>query len=246
MMISNEKQWEKCPINEQVFLYQDKEHFRFTSDSVLLAAFCRAGKGSRCVDLGAGQGILALSLFARYGVQSVEAVELRPELCEMMEKTAKENGLNGFHIICGDLRDPSLPLPAGKFDLVISNPPYRPLGQGALSSSSVRAAAVSETECRLEDVFAAAMRALRFGGRFCLCMRPDRLGETVLLASRFGGEVKRLRFVHSYSGKEASLALIEIRRGGKPGLRVEPPIVFYEKPGEESPVIKRIYAGENL
>ena len=42
-----------------------------------------------------------------------------------------------------------------------------------------------------------------------------------------GLEPKRLRLVHGRQGKDASLALLEAKKGAAPGLRAEPPLLVY-------------------
>ena len=74
----------------------------------------------------------------------------------------------------------------------------------------------------LADVCAAAARVLRWGGRFALVHRPERLSDLFCTLRAHGLEPKRLRFVASSAENAPSLALVEARRGGKAGLSVEP------------------------
>ena len=63
---------------------------------------------------------------------------------------------------------------------------------------------------------------LRWGGRFALVHRPERLSDLFCTLRAHGLEPKRLRFVASAAEKAPSLALVEARRGGNAGLSVEP------------------------
>ena len=71
-------------------------------------------------------------------------------------------------------------------------------------------------------VCAAAARVLRWGGRFALVHRPERLSDLFCTLRAHGLEPKRLRFVASSAENAPSLVLVEARRGGKAGLSVEP------------------------
>lgn len=70
---------------------------------------------------------------------------------------------------------------------------------------------------------------MKFGGRFCLCIRPERLFETMKSMSEHKLEPKRLRLVTSRDGEKPWLCLIESRLGGKSGLTVEKNFVLYDK-----------------
>ena len=83
-------------------------------------------------------------------------------------------------------------------------------------------------------------RQLRYGGRFCLCHRPERLADVICALREAGLEPKRLRLVQQRPASAPWLLLAEGRRGGKPGLRVEPPLIV-EGEGGFSPEMLRVY-----
>ena len=109
-----------------------------------------------------------------------------------------------------------MPLPAGAFDLVVSNPPYFSLGSGG-SGGPTR----SEEHCALEELCAAAARLVRNGGRFALCHRPERLTDVVCILRASGLEPKRLKLVSHGPGHPPALLLVEGVRQGRPGLTIE-------------------------
>lgn len=49
--------------------------------------------------------------------------------------------------------------------------------------------------CSLDDMCAAAAWLLKFGGKFCVCLRPERLCELMCKMNAAGIEPKRLRTV---------------------------------------------------
>ncbi len=95
-------------------------------------------------------------------------------------------------------------------------------GSGASAAGECGKPRGKEVGCTLADVCAAAARVLRWGGRFALVHRPERLSDLFCTLRAHGLEPKRLRFVASSAEKVPSLALVEARRGGKAGLSVEP------------------------
>ena len=95
--------------------------------------------------------------------------------------------------------------------------------------------------CPFDALCAAAARALRWGGRFFLVHKPERLVDlmTGLRAARL--EPKRIRFVRHRAENAVNLVLIEARLGGGPGLQFEPDLVLYTQTGELSAAGRRIY-----
>ena len=100
-----------------------------------------------------------------------------------------------MNIFCADIRQfRSIP-GAGAYDLVVCNPPYFPVGSGKSSGSEALAIAREERMCDLGDVCAAAAYFTRWGGRFAMVHRPERLAEAFCRLSASGLEPKRLRYV---------------------------------------------------
>lgn len=223
-------------------VFAQAAHALLCTDSILLADFVRPERAARGVDLGCGSGILALLLLHRARALRMTGLELLPEAAELARENLARNCLEERgEILCGDIRAHRGLFPAGSFDLAVANPPYFPVERGALSPDPDRAAARGELTCSLEELCAAAQWLLRTGGSFCLVHKPERLAEVFVSMSGHGLEPKRLRLVCPREGTAPSLVLIEGRRGGKPGLRIEPPLVLTDPDGAESSEIKGIY-----
>jgi regulator of sigma E protease len=85
------------------------------------------------------------------------------------------------------------------------NPPYKPVGTGIESLSEADKIARHETMCTIDDAVAAAAKLLKFGGRFCMCHRPERLCDIIVSMRAGGVEVKRIRFVVEREGEKLEL-----------------------------------------
>ncbi len=214
------------------FLWPDGPHFYYdtalfppTTDSFALGYFARPKRGDAVCDLGCGTGLLGALLLAREPSLRFVNVEQNADALALAERTFVENGwTTAFH--AGDLRDAAVLPGAGAMDYCVSNPPYFRSNSGKSADSAARQNAREESQCTLADVCAAAARILRWGGGFALVYRPERLVDLLCELRGHGMEPKRLRFVVQRADGAPTLVLVEARRGGKPGLRTEPPLII--------------------
>lgn len=224
---------------------QPRRGYRFSIDSVLLADFAAPLCGESVLDLGTGSGIVLL-LLARLcpALARGVGVELQPELFEIARANIEANALSGrLSALLGDFREKVPGAPAGSFDLVVANPPYRPVGEGRRNPDLQKEIARHEVACTLADLFRAAARFLAPGGRFAALGLPRRLPEILALASASGMAVERLRFVHPLPGRPANLLLFAGSRRGKGGPEVLPPLCVYAAPGRYSPEAEAVFRG---
>ncbi|MCL2507922.1 MAG: methyltransferase [Oscillospiraceae bacterium] len=199
---------------------------RFGTDAFVLAYFSNPKQKDIACDLGSGCGIIPLLWIRESRCLRVTALEIQPDACELMRKAAELNGLHKrLEVVNGDLRDISV-LPPASCDLVTMNPPYKAPLAGIQSADDASLIARHEVTCRFSDVAEAAKRLLRFGGRFCVCHRPERLADVVCSMREHGLEPKRLRTVVHQKGREPMLILAEGRKGGRPGMIIEPELVM--------------------
>ena len=187
--------------------------FPLGGDALALGAFASVRPGWRVCDLGTGSGALLLLLARRADRLALTGVEVDPLSTQTARNNLESNGLAG-EVVAGDLR--TAPLPAGGFDLVVSNPPYFPVGSGK-SGGPAR----SEEFCSLAELCAAASRLVKNGGRFALCHRPERLVDVLCALRSCRLEPKRLKLAAHGPGHPPSLLLVEAVKQGRPGLTVE-------------------------
>lgn len=215
------------------------ESVRFGTDAFLLADFAAPKHRDFCLDLCSGNGIVALLLLRGFDPLGVVGVEITPEAHRLAEISKELSGAEKFVPINADLR--GWRYDGRQFDVITCNPPYYRLGSGAAPSTEAGKLARHEESCRIEDVCGAARRNLKYGGRLCICQRPERLSDCVCAMKAAGIEPKRLRTVHRDAGSPAWLILLEGRYGGAGSVAIEKPLLVYDEAGEYSPEMKRIY-----
>ena len=125
--------------------------------------------------------------------------------------------------------------------MVGAKPPVFAPDSGALRLDRGGREARAGTSGTRADGCAATGRLLRWGGQFCLVFRTERLAELLETLRRSGLEPKRLRLVQHDAASAPSLLLLESRRGGRPGLAVEPTLLLRDADGRETDETRRIY-----
>lgn len=223
-------------------LLQADDIFRLGTDSVLAADFLTLPKNARVVDLGAGAGTIGLLLCANDDSCHVTGVELQSRAAQMAQTNIDANALQDrMEILQGDLREIRQLLPANRFDCVISNPPYFPVGSGKTSADEALAIARTELCCKIDDVCAAAAWLLRYGGSFTIVHRPERLCDLICSMRAHRIEPKRIRFVRHMAHSPVCLVLLEGRSGAKSGLQYLPDLIEFEPDGSETAEYRTIY-----
>ncbi|MBQ5994642.1 MAG: methyltransferase [Clostridia bacterium] len=220
----------------------------FGTDAMLLAHFSAPGRKTVACDFGTGCGIIPF-LWARDGLCSkIYAVEIQDVAFSQLERSVEMNALSDrFSAVHSDLRLLKGIIPSGSLDLVTMNPPYKKENAGILSQKDNEKIAKHETMCTLDDICLSASALLKYSGRLCICIRPERLFEAMQSMAKHRLEPKRLRQVISRNGEKPWLCLIEARLGGKSGMTVEKDFVIYDASGnytEEMESLLKLYREE--
>ena len=225
-------------------IIQNPARPRFSMDAVLLSEFATVRQGDRCIDLGAGTGVIQLLVWARREPGRMVGVEIQADMADMARRSVELNGLaDKIEIIHDDLKNAADVFGVGCFDVVLSNPPYLRMDWGVPSAEQELALARHEVACTLEDVTTAAGKLLKTHGRLAIVHRPARLSDllTAMRASHI--EPARLRFVQARSTSPPMMVLAEGVKESKATLKVMPTLVLYGEDGGYTDEIDRIYFG---
>lgn len=218
-----------------------KEH-SFGTDAVLLADFASPKRNEKACDLGTGCGIIPM-IWCRNGqAKEITAVELQEkgflQTCESIRISSVEDKVRAVN---HNLKDIKSVLGHASMDIVTMNPPYKAADAGIKSVAKAELIARHEVECNLDDICSTAAYLLNFGGRLCMCNRPERLSDTIIAMKNNGIEPKRLRLVAKTPYTRPWLFLIEGRKGGKPFMNIDPLLIMYGEDGELSKEVTDIY-----
>ena len=196
--------------------------FPLGTDSIALAGFARLPRNAKALDLGSGCGTLGLLLCAKDGSCSVLGLEIDPRAHEAALENIHRNGLSSrLKSICGDLRN-LRPEFAGAFHCCVSNPPYFSGGPASRTTPTAR----RDDSCAPAELFAAASKALRYGGDFFLVHKPEKLAQLISCGAAVSLEAKNLTLIRHREGGPITLILLQLRKGGKSGLQIHEQSLF--------------------
>jgi len=201
-------------------VYQDDSLYCFTSDAILLSRFTLVKKGDVVADFCSGSGIIGFNLYGLNPIiKSVTFFEMQKPLFDLSVMSIKANALDSvFSAVNTRVQDIGKDYNE-KFSLIVCNPPYCASGTGEVNKDNEKAKCRSDGELPLSDLIFAVSKALKFGGRFCIVQRSDRLAEIIFELKKKGLEPKRMQFV-SGGNKAPYLFMLEAVKGGKSGIKV--------------------------
>ena len=210
--------------------------FPLSTDSMLLAHFIRLPRKASVLDLGSGCGALGHLLCASDPGCAVTGIEIDEQAHAAALDNIRRNALtHRLTSLCMDLRQ----LPGeftGKFDCVVSNPPYFSGGPASRTLPAAR----REDLCSCRELFQTAAKALKFGGDFYLVHRPERLAELIAKGAEASLEAKRLRLVRHREDGPITLILLQLRKGAKPGLTIDE-LFLYDSHNQPSDAYREVY-----
>jgi tRNA1Val (adenine37-N6)-methyltransferase len=172
-------------IAPDMLIAQSCSGYRFGEDSVQLAEFVGITSSQTLLDIGCGSAPIPLLIWHRQPFHYAVGVELDPELATLAWMNVSCNQLIGrVSIIQADVRNLSpfsiqgaLGGPDGRFDVIVSNPPFWPLSQGRLNHNLQKASARHEISLTLKQLVSAGSRLIQPGGRLYLCHLQSREKE---------------------------------------------------------------------
>lgn len=219
------------------------QSYCFSTDTILLADFSKPKGSKKCAELGTGCGTIPILWCKDNKSLEIDAVEIQSDACTLAQKSVEHNSLEkNIRILNADLKELRGKLRFGYYDTVACNPPYKLSGSGVKNPQNSKLIARHETECTLDDICESASKLLQFGGKFCICQRPERLADVMESMRKFDIEPKVLRLVQQRMSKPPKLFLLEGRKGGNRGfLNVMPTLFIENKNGGFSEEMMNIY-----
>ncbi|PID36472.1 MAG: methyltransferase [Rhodobacterales bacterium] len=209
----------------KLVIRQPRQGYRAGIDPVLLAAAVSARSGEAVLELGCGVGTAALCLGRRVPGLALYGVEMQPEYAALARQNAAQNSLS-MQVFCADLQHMPPEISEKQFHHVLMNPPYYQTEKGTPSANRAREIALFE-ETPLAAWVDVAVRRTRPRGWITLIQRAERVQEVL---QAFDGRVGSVvvKPITGRAGRDASLALVAARKGGRGAFRLAAPLVLHD------------------
>lgn len=234
----NDLSYEK--LSDKFYVCISSEH-RFGTDAFLLANFSQARHKDIAADFCSGNGIVALLIERDFSPKKIYALEIQKKAYDQICLSVDNSIIEKDKIVpvLGDLKEFKAD---EELDLITCNPPYKVNGAGIKNDTQASSIARHEMLCTIDDVCASANRNLKFGGRLCVCNRPERLCDIMVAMRKNNLEPKRVRFVSKNKNTAPWLVLVEGKKGSRPFMKVEPQLYTQSEDGTGfSDELKKMY-----
>ena len=172
---------------------QPVEGYRAGIDPVLLAACIDAHPGQTVLDVGAGVGVASLCLAHRVPDLSITALEIQPELLNLLARNVNANSLDRcVECVAADILAPPAGLKQRHWDHVMFNPPYYAPETAMSAPNQIKAHSNMIHKGSLENWLDFALKRLKPKGQVSLIHRADALDQILQYLTPRAGAVRVL------------------------------------------------------
>ena len=130
-------------------------------------------------------------------------------------------------------------LGCGKFDVVVTNPPYDKCA--SKQSYTEKEICKKEIYINANKIIETSSKLLKFGGLFYMINKVRNLTDVMCFMRQYNIEPKKLYFIQPKISKEADTFIVEGKKGAKSGLVVPLPIIVYNEDGTYTDFSRRLY-----
>lgn len=184
-----------------------------STDSVLIGAWCYVEGSVRAIDVGTGTGVIALMLAQRNHELTIDAVDIdQNSVIEASGNFDRSPWSNRLNVKLADFNEWQ-----GKYDLIVSNPPY--FVDGIYSSNESRAQARHTQTLTYHQLIAHGSDLLNDVGRLAFITPFDLRTKVVELVTFSRLNISRVCEVTSVEGKSPKRIMWELTVAKSPLIR---------------------------
>ncbi|MCL2329415.1 MAG: methyltransferase [Bacteroidetes bacterium] len=177
------------------------------TDGVLLGAWAHIENANRILDVGTGTGLIALMLAQRQPTATIDAIEIEENACQQAcENVANSKWHNRISIFHTSLQNFEL---FGKYDLIVSNPPF--FSQSLQNPDSAKTTARHNDTLLPMELAQHAKRLLQENGRIAVIYPVHEAHVFLNAAQETGFFPRRITHVIPSIGKKAKRMLVELQ-----------------------------------
>lgn len=230
-------------LDKKVKIFQPVNGYRASSDAVLLSAAIPESfkKGKiKILDVGAGTGAISLCLAARLAdTACIYGIEIQPELAELANYSAQQNGFNNLSFITADIRAklPENILSPCSFDVVVSNPPYSEHDMPSPNQS--KATAHNHQNFGLTEWLNFCLKMCKPFGYIYMVNRAESLPQICTSLQNKAGGITVLP-IYSKQGQNAKRIILRAQKDSKAPCVFLPPFYVHQNDGQYSDLAQKI------
>ena len=202
------------------YIYQDKEGFKFSLDSILLAEYSQVKNNMKILDMCSGNAVIPLIISTKTK-DNIVAFEIQKEIAALAKKSVELNGLDEqIKVINDDVNNIAKYFNKEYFDIIVCNPPYFKNNSSIHNKEEIKAIARHEIKINLEQIFKISFEYLKNNGILYMSHRSDRLDEIINIAIKYNLNVKELILVQT-KNSDISMVLVKCIKNSKNGMKIK-------------------------
>lgn len=211
-------------LNYNLKIYQNKDAFKFSIDSVLLAEFVDINfKVKNIIDFCSGNAPIPMILSTKFN-KNIVGVELQKNIFDLGLKSIVMNNINNINYLNMDVKE-VVDYFDYKFDIITCNPPYFKYNrESVININEEKAIARHEISITLEEIICCASKILKDSGSLYIVHRSERLVEILDLFKKYHFGLRKLEFVYDNINSNSCFLLIEAKYKCKDDLKVLRPL----------------------
>ncbi len=202
------------------YIYQDKDGFKFSLDSILLAEYPYVKDNLKILDMCSGNAAIPLIISTKTE-SNIVAFEIQEEIAALAKKSVELNKLEKqIEVINDDVNNIAKYFNKEYFDIIVCNPPYFKNNSSIHNKEEIKAIARHEIKINLEQIFKISFDYLKNNGILYMSHRADRLDEIINIAKKYNLNVKELILVQTKSS-DISMILVKCIKNSKNGIKIK-------------------------
>ncbi len=218
-------------LNKKVKIFQPQDGYRASTDAVFLSSLLdekKVKQNAKILDVGSGTGAISLCLASRLKDKNVEilGIDIQNDLVELSNFSSQENGFDSFLKYQNiDIRD-KLAIKGGKFDFVITNPPYS--DHDMPSPNKSKKIAHNHQDFDLTGWISFCLRMLKPKGVILLINRAEAINEIINAMQNKAGNIQILP-IYSKLGQDAKRVAVIAEKTSKAITKILPPFYIHNE-----------------
>ncbi|EEH01908.1 tRNA1(Val) (adenine(37)-N6)-methyltransferase [Ureaplasma urealyticum] len=216
-----------------LFVYQDKQMFNYSVDTVLLANFISlSSKTKKVLEIGTNNAALSIFLASRKEDMNIDAIEIQSEAIDLALLNVKENHLEKqINIIHADFNEywkTFDKIENNKYDAIICNPPFYKQDKIIPSTKKpLQTLALYEIALNFEQIMQGCAKIIKQKANLAMVIPTTRLVDLLEMMRKYQFEPKRIKMIYPRIYEQSNLVLVEARYKTGWGTHFEPNLYLH-------------------